>query len=68
MKFHLHDSEAQKCLEAYDKIRKNIILKIQETFQNSLNVTESLEKGTKKTFTKPKKDVSQDQDAEVAKI
>ena len=28
MKFHLHDSEAQKCSESYDKIRKHIIFKI----------------------------------------
>ena len=65
MKFHLHNSEARKYSESYDKIRKHIILKIQETFQNFLDVTESLEKGNKKTFTKPKKEVSQDTDADI---
>ena len=53
MKFHLHDSEGKKYSESFDKIRKHIILKIQETFQNSLDFTESLERSVKKVFTAP---------------
>ena len=31
-KFHMHDSQARKTSESYEKIKKVIILKIQETF------------------------------------
>ena len=43
-KFHMHDSQARKTSESFDKIKKAIILKIQETFEESLNIVESLEK------------------------
>ena len=65
MKFHLHDSEAKKYSEPFDKIRKHIILKIQETFQNSLDVTESLERSVKKVFTAPIKKVSTNPDPDI---
>ena len=68
LKFYLHDSEARKYSESYDKIRKHIILKIQENFQHSLDVTESLEDGKKKAFTVPKKKKSTNADAELKKI
>ena len=65
MKFHLHDSKAKKYSECFDKIQKHIILKIQETFQNSLDVTESLERSVKKVFTAPIKKVSTNPDPDI---
>ena len=67
LKFYLHDSEAKRHLESYDKIRKHIILKIQETFQNSLDVTESLEDSKKKVFSVPEKKKSTNADPDFKK-
>ena len=44
MKFHMHDSQARKQSESYEKIKKSIILKIQESFDDSKYVVESLKK------------------------
>ena len=49
----MHDSQARKTSESFDKIKKAIILKIQETFEESLNIVESLEKKMKKVLKKP---------------
>ena len=64
-KFYLHDSTAKRHAESYDKIRKHIILRIQETFQNSLDVTESLEDGKKKVFSVPEKKKSDSTDPDL---
>ena len=53
MKFHMHDAQARKMSESFDKIKKAIILKIQETFEDSKNIVESLKKKTKKVIDKP---------------
>ena len=53
MKFHMHDAQARKMSESFDKIKKAIILKIQETFEDSKNIVESLKKKTKKEIDKP---------------
>ena len=53
-KFHMHDAQARKTSESFEKIKKAIILKIQETFEDSINIVDSLEKKTKKVLEKPK--------------
>ena len=53
MKFHMHDAQARKLSESYEKIKKAIVLKIQETFEDSKNIVESLEKKVKKVIEKP---------------
>ena len=60
--FHMLDSQARKNSESFDKIKKFIVLKIQETFDDSLDVVESLESKRKKKFTKPKMERSQIED------
>ena len=65
LKFYLQDSEAKRHAESYNKIRKHIILRIQETFQNSLDVTESLEDGKKKVFSVPEKKKSTNTDPDL---
>ena len=52
------DSQARKNSESFDKIKKFIVLKIQEAFDDSLDVVESLE-------SKRKKEVHQAQDGEI---
>ena len=47
MKFHMHDAQARKTSESYEKIRRAIILRIQEPFEDSINVVESLRKKQK---------------------
>ena len=37
-RFHMHDAQARKLSESYEKIKKAIILKIQETFEDSDNI------------------------------
>ena len=61
-KFHMLDSQARKNAESFDTIKKFIVLKIQETFDDSLDVVESLESKRKKRFTKPKMERSQIED------
>ena len=53
MKFHMHDAQARKTSESYEKIRKAIILKIHESFEDSANVVESLRKKQKIAVAKP---------------
>ena len=53
-KFHMHDSQARKTSESFEKIKKAIILKIQETFDEPINVVDSLGKKRKKVLNKPK--------------
>ena len=53
MKFYLHDLDSRKRSESFNRIKQHIILKIQETFSNSLDITESIESNTEKTFTSP---------------
>ena len=50
----MHDAQARKTSESYEKIKKVIILKIQETFDEPINIVESLEKKSKKVLVKPK--------------
>ena len=64
-KFYLHDSAAKKAFESFDKIKKHIILKIQQNFTDSLGIVDSLETRKKKVFKKPKVEKSElDDDAE----
>ena len=53
LRFHMHDAQARKLSESYEKIKKAIILKIQETFEDSDNIVESLKKKQKKVINKP---------------
>ena len=64
MEFHMHDAQARKTSESYEKIRKAIILKIQESFEDSINVVDSLRKKKKIVVAKPdwKNYVSQEAD------
>ena len=49
-KFYMHDSRQQKNAELFERIKGTIIMKIQESFEDPLYVTESLEKSVKKVF------------------
>ena len=53
LKFHMHNAQARKLSESYEKIKKAIILKIQETFEDLNNIVESLKKKEKKVIDKP---------------
>ena len=52
-KFHMHDAQARRSSESYEKIKNAIILKIQESFEDSKYVVESLKKKTKKVIAAP---------------
>ena len=52
-KFHLHDSDARKTSESFEKIKEAIVLKIQKTFEKNADVATSIESGVKKTFSQP---------------
>ena len=52
LKFHLHDSTQRKSSESYGKIFDAIIVKIQKSFDDSLDIVTSIETKTKKTFEK----------------
>ena len=52
-KFHMHDAQARKSSESYEKIKNAIILKIQESFEDSEYVVESLKKKSKEVIEKP---------------
>ena len=52
-KFYLHDSAQRKTSESFNKIKEAIITKIQKTFDDSIDVVESLEKKTKKVYEEP---------------
>ena len=51
--FHLHDSTLRKTSESFNKIREAIIIKIEKTFEDSLDIVNSIETNTKKTFNEP---------------
>ena len=51
--FHLHDSTLRKTSESFNKIREAIIIKIEKTFEDSLDIVNSIETKTKKTFSEP---------------
>ena len=53
LKFYLHDSAQRKTSESFNKIKEAIITKIQKTFEDSVDVVESLEKKTKKVYEEP---------------
>ena len=50
LKFYLHDSAQRKTSESFNKIKEAIITKIQKTFEDSVDVVESLEKKLKKSM------------------
>ena len=60
----MHDSQQWKNAESFEMIKGAIIMKIQESFDDPLNVTESLEKSFRKFFDKPtvKKLILEDED------
>ena len=47
-KFYMHDSQQRKNAESFEKIKGAIIMKIQESFDDPLYVTESIEKSSRK--------------------
>ena len=49
----MHDAQARKSSESYEKIKNAIILKVQESFKDSKYVIESLKKNSKKVIEKP---------------
>ena len=53
LKFHLHDSTQRKTSESYNKIVEAIITKMQKTFDDLIDIVNSLETKTKKVFTEP---------------
>ena len=52
-KFHMHDAQARKFSESFGKIENAILLKIQESFEDSEYIIESLKKKSKKVIEKP---------------
>ena len=50
MKFHMHDSAQRKTSESFGKIKEAIILKIQKTFKDSIDIAESIRNNVKKVF------------------
>ena len=53
MKFHLHDSESRKSSESFRKIKEAIVIKINVSFDNPIEIGESLKTGVKYVFEKP---------------
>ena len=53
LKFFMHDSQQRKNAESFEKIKNAILLRIQETFEDAMYITESLEKSKKRVFVKP---------------
>ena len=53
MKFHMHDAQARRSSESYEKIKKAILLRIQESFDDLSYIVESLRKNEKKVLVKP---------------
>ena len=53
MKFHLHGTDSSKKAETFEKIREDIISKIKRTFTNAMDIAQSIQDGTKKTFAEP---------------
>ena len=53
MVFHLHDSTQRKTSESFNKIVEAIIIKIEKTFDDLLDIVHSIETKTKKVFDKP---------------
>ena len=52
-KFYLHDSAQRKSSERYNKIVDSIIMKIQKTFDQPIEVADSIKNKTKKVFAEP---------------
>ena len=52
-KFYLHNSVGRKQSESFGKIKEAIILKIQKTFDDPIDLVTSLETKTKKVYTEP---------------
>ena len=49
----MHDAQARKFSESFEKIKNAILLKIQESFEDSEYIIESLKKKSKKVIEKP---------------
>ena len=64
LKFYLHDSDARKSLESFGKIKESIVLKIQKTFDNPIDLSDSIINKVKKIYSKPKKGKSTLADAD----
>ena len=52
-KFYLHDSVQRKQSESYGKIKEAIIIKIQKTLDDPIDLVTSLETKTKKVYSEP---------------
>ena len=50
MKFHMHDSAQRKTSESFGKIKETIILKIQKTFDDPMDIAESIRNNLKKVY------------------
>ena len=53
LKFYLHDSVGRKQSESFGKIKEAIIIKIQKTFDDPIDLVTSLETNTKKVYSEP---------------
>ena len=52
MKFYLHNSTARKTSESFGRIKESIVLKIHESFEDPIYLSESIISECKKIFTK----------------
>ena len=55
-KFYLHDSAGRKTSESYNKILEAIILRIEKTFEQPIDVSDSIRAKTKKVYDEPEMD------------
>ena len=53
MKFYLHDSASRKTSESFGRIKEAIVLKIQNSFEETRYISEPVIGKAKKTFSKP---------------
>ena len=66
LKFHLHDSDARKTSESFEKIKETIVLKIQKTFEKNANLATSIETGVRHEYAAPMMRTSTHDTPEVA--
>ena len=65
MKFHMHNSVKRKTSESFRNIKEIIYLKIQKTFDDPMDITESIRNKNNKAFEKTKLVISTSTEADV---
>ena len=63
MRFHLHDSARRKSSESFRKIKEAIVNKVNSSFDNPIEIGESLKTGIKFVFEKPEIETNYDDEA-----